>query len=126
MKKWILLMILFLAQAGYAWTLKPGTYNLSGGNSFWGSSYEGEVVICPNGENYRVIWKIGTSQTQVGVGVLQGDILSVAFTDLSKPSFWGVISYRVKPFGELEGKWASYESHSQKAEYLVWKNDFIY
>ncbi len=127
MKKMIFLAMLFLATGASAWTLKTGTYYLSGSNSEWGgNNYQGEVVIAPQGDNYSVVWRVGSRQTQVGVGILQDDILSVAFTDLSNSTFWGVVSYRVGPRGELEGRWASQNGLSQKPEYLVWQNYSTY
>lgn len=128
MKKFGLIMAaLFLMSSVHAWTLKTGTYTLSGGNDNWASSsYQGEVVIAPQGDNYSVIWRIGNRQAQVGVGILQSDVLSVAFTDVGNPSFWGVASFRVKAFGEIEGKWAGYDSTTTKPEYLVWKNYSTY
>ncbi len=126
MKKMFFLIAMLLASSSYAWTLKTGTYELSGGNSNWGGAYHGEVVIAPQGDSYSLIWKIGNKQAQVGVGILQDDILSVAFTDLSNPSLWGVASYRVGPWGELEGRWSSYTDPGQKPEHLVWKNQFTY
>lgn len=122
-------MTLFLsfASGAYAWTLKTGTYDLSGGNGNWGGTgYHGEVVIAPQGDNYSVIWRVGSKQTQVGIGILQDDILSIAFTDLSNPSFWGVAAYRVGPWGELEGKWSSYDAVTYKPEHLIWKNHYTY
>ncbi len=126
MKNWILLAMLFLNTSAFAWTLKTGTYDLSGGNGTFGGGYQGEVVIAPQGENYAVIWRVGSQQTQLGVGILKDDVLSVAFTDLSNNSFWGVASYRVKAFGELEGSWTSYNGKTQKPEYLVWKSFSTY
>jgi hypothetical protein len=125
MKKIVLMLMVLLVNGAFAWTLKTGTYDLAGGTSNWGgSSYTGEVVIAPQGDNYKVLWRIGNRQAQVGFGVLRDDILSVAFTDLDDNTFWGVASYRVKPFGELEGIWASSTDHNQKPEYLVWKNHY--
>ena len=129
MKKMGFLLVIFLtlASGAYAWTLKTGTYDLSGGNNNWGNAgYHGEVVIAPQGENYSVIWRIGSKQTQIGVGILQDNVLSVAFTDIANPSFWGVASYRVNAWGELEGTWTSYDGVISKPEHLLWKNYFTY
>lgn len=126
MKRILILAMLFLATGAYAWTLKTGTYDLVGGNSDWGNSYHGEVVIAPQGDVYKVIWRVGSNQTQVGVGILQDDVLSVAFTDLAKNTFWGVVSYRVGPWGELEGRWANYDGYNHKPEKLVWKSYSTY
>lgn len=128
MKKALFLMALFLSLTSsiYAWTLKTGTYDLSGGNNTGGGGYRGEVIIAPQGDNYKVIWMIGSKQAQVGVGILHNDILSVAFTDVGNPSFWGIASYRVGPWGELEGKWTASDGVTSKPEYLVWKNYYTY
>ncbi len=119
-------MFLTLTSGAYAWTLKTGTYDLSGGNSSWGSGYEGEVVIAPQGDNYSVIWRIGSRQAQIGVGILRDDIFSVAFVDASNPSFWGVASYRVNVWGDLEGRWTESDGTISKSEILTWKNYFTY
>lgn len=128
MKKMFLLMAaLLLISSAHAWNLKTGTYALSGGNSSWGGgTYQGEVVIAPQGENYSVIWRIGNRQAQIGIGILQDDVLSVAFTDVSNPAFWGVASFHVKAFGEIEGRWTGYDGTSTKPEYLVWKSYSTY
>lgn len=101
--------------------LRSGVYQLSGGNSSWGSSYQGDVIILPQGENYSITWRIGTRQTQVGIGILNQDILSVAYFD-NLTHAWGVASYRIIRDGELEGRWTTYESTIQKPEYLIWKS----
>ncbi|MES2273594.1 MAG: hypothetical protein V4487_05345 [Chlamydiota bacterium] len=114
------------AYSPYSYLLRSGTYQLSGGNTKWnGGAYQGEVVIQPQGENYSVVWFIGSSQAQIGVGILENDILSVAFQDLSNATV-GVVSFRIVADGELEGKWTSLDGYSQKPEYLVWKSYFTY
>lgn len=101
-------------------TLWTGTYQLSGGNSKWeGSAYQGTVSIQPQGENYSVIWRVGNSQTQYGIGILYNGILSVAYVD-SATRAWGVVSYRLVSNGELEGRWTTSDGTTQKPEYLVW------
>jgi hypothetical protein len=127
MKKMFLLCLLcvasgFCAVNSYAYPpLRIGTYQLSGGNSKWdGGGYQGEVTIYPQGENYRVVWRIGSSQSQAGVGILYNDILSVAYCDSSNTA-WGVVSFRLVADGELQGRWTGFNGTSQKPEYLVWK-----
>ena len=125
MKKMIFLMAIFLsfASSSYAWTLKSGTYDVAGGNSDWGGTgYRGEVVIIPQGDTSKVIWRINGQQTQVGIGILQDDVFSVAFTDLSNAAFWGIASYRVGPWGDLEGRWCSFDQATTKPEVLKWRN----
>lgn len=123
MKKTMFLAILFLGltQSVYAWTLKTGTYELRGESRGW-NGYKGEVIIAPHGDVYTVVWLIGSKQAQIGVGILKNDILSVAFSDLTQNAFWGVASYKVGPWGDLEGTWVDYTGSSQKSEYLAWKS----
>lgn len=118
----VLTLAIFCAfiTAAHAYYLRTGTYQLSGGNTQWGNAYQGEVVIVPQGENYRLTWFIGSRQCQVGVGILHNDVLSVAFNDITN-NFWGIASYRVKFGNELEGRWTSFDGQIQKPEYLIWK-----
>ena len=122
MKKLLLLCLLFAANGfAYVSQIWPGVYQLSGANSAWSDhSYQGEVVIEPQGENYRLTWFIGSHQAQVGVGILDGHILSVAFCD-AKNGSWGTVAFRVVGNGELEGRWATLNGTTQGLEYLVWK-----
>jgi len=126
MKKLFLLCVLLLAATSYASPVYPklrtGTYLLSGGNTKWADSgYRGEVLIEPQGENFRVIWRIGSAQSQYGVGILSNGVLSVAYCDGSTNTNWGVASYVLVADGELQGRWTSYTGTSQKPEYLIWK-----
>ncbi len=126
MKKYCLLFALLFC-AGNCFAFYPrlwmGTYALNGVNNNWGYvSYQGEVTIQPQGENFSVVWRVGSRQTQVGVGILTGDVLSIAFTDLNASSgFWGVASFRLVADGELEGTWTTIDGLVQSPEYLVWK-----
>lgn len=74
-----------------------GAYSLVGRN-LNGSSYTGRVAVTATGETYRVVWRVGT-QTFVGVGILTGDILSVAYNG-------GLAVYRFSPQG-IRGRWAT-------------------
>ncbi|MEM8628661.1 MAG: hypothetical protein AAGF04_01090 [Chlamydiota bacterium] len=87
-----------------------GSYLLVGKSKRSASSYRGIVEINRVGDNYSLIWKIGTSTTQAGIGIFQGDILSVAFYDLNDPEFTGVASFRLTDEGNFEGPWASSNS----------------
>lgn len=119
--------LVLMSATVFGWTLNTGTYELSGGNSSRnGTGYQGEVIIAPQGQNYSVIWKVVSRQAQIGVGILKDDILSVSFVDTDNPAFWGVASYRVGPWGELEGTWTSNDGTTQKPEILIWKNSFTY
>ena len=121
MKRFLVVFLLCTASVFASPRMRTGTYLLSGGNSKWsGGGYQGEVTIYPQGENYRLVWQIGHQQTQMGVGILYNNILSVAYLDLGT-NVWGVASFRLVGDGEFEGRWTSYDGTIQKPEYLVWK-----
>ena len=102
--------------------LRTGTYDLVGSNSS-GDTYRGQVVIAPQGKNYAVVWLVGSRQAQIGVGIYNEweDLFSVGFADHGR-SYWGVVSYKVGAWGELEGNWASSDSRGQGVERLKWVN----
>lgn len=102
--------------------LRTGTYDLVGTNAY-GDTYRGQVVIAPQGENYAVVWLVGSRQAQIGVGIYNSweDLFSVAFADHGR-SYWGVVSYKVGARGELEGTWAASDSRGQGVEILKWVN----
>lgn len=81
-----------------------GTYSIKGTNPGVGP-YTGTLTISPRGDIYDVVWVIGTLKYG-GVGVANGDTLSVAYTGTDK-SFIGVMSYTSRANG-LDGKWAIY------------------
>lgn len=120
-------LMLFFARANaesihQIFQIKPGTYELRGSNTPSGHlDYRGEVTIVPQGENYALIWKIGRSQTQVGVGILHKNILSVSYVDTSR-GVSGVMSFQLLSDDELEGKWAGLNDTIYGREYLIWKN----
>jgi hypothetical protein len=124
-KTFLLCLFLCLATSAFAYSprLWMGTYYLSGGNSFWfGGGYQGEVIIQPQGDNFNVVWRVGYSQTQVGIGILHGDNLSVAFTDLNRAgTFWGVAVFQIVGEGTLEGRWTTFDGLFQRSETLLWK-----
>jgi hypothetical protein len=131
MKKYSLLLVCFLAllctradaSVFFSNTLYPGTYELRGCNNETGVwQYQGEVVIEQQGSNYGLTWFIGRKQMQVGVGILENDVLSVAYYDASNPNGTGVVSYRLTSDSTLEGKWAPINSTGFGREYLVWKS----
>jgi len=127
MNKAIICLFLALINTTFAWGLKTGTYDLYGTNAGGYSAYHGEVIITPQGDNYSVVWMIGNTQAQVGVGILNSweDILSVAYTDLNR-SQWGVVSYKVGAWGELKGKWTTIQGTTQGNETLTWKSYSTY
>ena len=98
-----LVLLLVLALPMYGKAAFSGTYSINGSNPGVGP-YKGTLTIAARGDVYDVYWAIGKLQ-YAGVGVVVNDTLSVAYTDGSK-SWIGVIAYRAKADGSLEGKWA--------------------
>lgn len=80
-----------------------GTYSVSGTNPGVGR-YTGTLTITPRGEVYDVRWSIaGTSYG--GVGIANGDMLSVAYTG-GDHTWFGVVTYKQSADGTLNGRWA--------------------
>lgn len=127
MKKSLIVLFVSLITTAFPWSLKTGTYNLTGSSAESGRTYYGQVIIAPQGKNYQVIWKVGNSQAQIGVGIYRDweDVLSVAYLDLNS-QVWGVASFKVGVYGELEGKWTTAEGTNQGTEYLTWQSSFLY
>lgn len=116
-----MLFLLVCVADVYAYTaLKTGTYALSGINLDGSSHYHGDVTIAEQGNTYNLRWKIGRNQTQAGVGILTGNVLSVAYQDGSGRDM-GVVAFEVVGDGHLEGRWASLSSPHQGRETLLWK-----
>jgi hypothetical protein len=102
-------------------SLTPGIYKLEGKNP--GSekvNYRGEVEIVSNGSNYELTWTIGSHQAQTGIGILQNDILSVAYYDLTGKGT-GVGSYQLIAPDQMNGYWTGYGSKTFGEESLILK-----
>ncbi len=80
-----------------------GVYDCKGSNPGGAGQYAGTVSIAKNGDVYNVNWNIG-AQVYIGVGLLDGDLLSVGYSDTSK-SWFGIVTYKVKG-DKLVGRWS--------------------
>lgn len=80
-----------------------GKYAVSGVNP-QGKEYRGAAEIEKVGDIYRVLWVIGKEEHH-GVGLVQGDVLSVAWVIVAGGSDAGVAAYKIKKNGTLDGKW---------------------
>ena len=65
-----------------------GSYSIEGGVE--GSTYSGELFIEENGDVYEVSWELASGEVCVGIGILKGNYLAVAYTDESFTAF-GVV-----------------------------------
>jgi hypothetical protein len=98
--------------------LRVGTYKLEGSIP-GGNSYSGTVTIEALGPNYKLTWAIGDQgqQQQSGHGILEGDVLSVAYMDATGAD-WGVVSFKKMSDTKFEGKWSSFQTEMQGTEVL--------
>ena len=71
-----------------------------------GKQYEGKVEIAKLGDCYRVEWTIG-AQRYHGIGMREGDVLSVAIRDDADDKYTGLIVYRIGKAGRLKGRWTT-------------------
>lgn len=92
-----------------------GSYAVTGTNED-GSAYKGELEIIKHGDVYQFRWNAGKQYD--GVGVENGKVIAVAFTEGSDGKGCGVVSYQVLGNGVLDGKWGYWgtdESGTEKA-----------
>ncbi|HEX4923476.1 MAG TPA: hypothetical protein VFV50_05300 [Bdellovibrionales bacterium] len=100
-----ILTVTLLTAAGFADAPLEGVYKLTGHSLDEGAKpYRGKVVIKKTNDVYHLIWLIGRGQAQTGVALLDGDILSVTYVDLSGRDL-GVSSFKVVSSKKLEGRW---------------------
>lgn len=74
-----------------------GVWQVAGANA-GGRTYRGRAAVRRVGDVYRVVWRIGRS-TYWGVGILTGNVLSVAYNG-------GLAVYTVTASG-LRGRWTT-------------------
>ena len=79
-----------------------GKYNVLGTNPN-GSAYRGTLEIIPHGDVYQFRWKAGNQSD--GVGVVNGDVVAVAFAAGANGKGCGVIDYLIRSDGSLVGRW---------------------
>ena len=95
-----------------------GTYSIEGGVE--GSTYSGEISIEKNGEVYDVYWWLNSGEVYMGIGILEGDYLAVAYSDESFTAF-GVVLYIVNG-NNLSGFWAAPGETSVKGYEIAYKD----
>ncbi len=92
-----------------------GNYQVVGTNEN-GSPYKGELEVIKRGDVYQFRWNAGTQYD--GVGVPNGNVVSVAFTPGSDGKGCGVVNYEMTGDDTLDGKWGYWgvnESGTEKA-----------
>ncbi len=86
------------------------------------STYHGSVTVAKKGKNFELKWKIGPTQTQTGVAILNKGVLSVGYFDDSGKDF-GVVSYEVKSPKKMVGQWAPLGAADSGGETLEWMGE---
>ncbi len=79
-----------------------GSYAITGTNEN-GSAYQGALQVIKHGDVYQFRWNAGRQYD--GVGIPNGNVVAVAFTEGSDGKGCGVVSYRILGDGTLDGKW---------------------
>jgi hypothetical protein len=79
-----------------------GKYNVTGTNPN-SAPYRGTLEIIPHGDVYQFRWHAGTQYD--GVGVVNGDVVAVAFAAGANGKGCGVIDYLIRSDGSLTGRW---------------------
>lgn len=100
------ILVLLFAMTAVLVSGKPafsGTYGITGTNPGVGP-YKGTLTIAPRGEVFDVHWVIGGVQ-YVGVGVVVNETLAVTYSGAADRSWSGVMAYRQRADGALEGRW---------------------
>lgn len=103
----LICVVTLLASSVYA---EKGERDLSGryqcvGTSDQGGKYTGEVIIKKVNKGYTIDWVVGKTKYS-GIGFVDEDRFSVAWT-VKTPNgvAIGVVSYKIKENGTLQGKW---------------------
>ncbi|HEX6189522.1 MAG TPA: hypothetical protein VFZ40_15680 [Pyrinomonadaceae bacterium] len=82
-----------------------GKYNITGTNPN-SAPYRGTLEIIPHGDVYQFRWVAGRQYD--GVGVVNGDVVAVAFADGPNGKGCGVINYLIRGDGSLLGRWGNW------------------
>jgi len=93
-----------------------GQYTVAGTNEN-GSPYKGELEVISRGDVYQFRWKAGPQYD--GIGITNGGVVAVAFTQGGNGKGCGVVSYQILADGTLDGAWGYWgvnERGTERAE----------
>jgi hypothetical protein len=79
-----------------------GKYTITGTNPN-GTMYRGALEVIEHGEVYQFRWNAGNQYD--GVGVVNGDVVAVAFANGPNGTGCGVVDYNIQGDGSLVGRW---------------------
>ena len=90
-----------------------GKYSVAGTNPD-GSDYAGSLQVISRGNVYQFRWNAGSQYD--GIGVRNGKIVAVAYTNGSDGSGCGVVDYTVLKDGTLDGIWGYWGTNASGTE----------
>ena len=90
-----------------------GKYNITGTNPT-GTIYRGTLQIIEHGDVYQFRWDAGNQYD--GVGVVNGDVVAVAFANGSNGTGCGVVDYKIQNDGSLTGRWGYWGKNEAGSE----------
>lgn len=79
-----------------------GKYTITGTNPN-GTIYRGALEVIEHGDVYQFRWNAGNQYD--GVGVVNGDVVAVAFANGPNGTGCGVVDYNIQADGSLVGRW---------------------
>jgi hypothetical protein len=92
-----------------------GKYDVAGSNPD-GGGYKGTLEVIAHGDVFQFRWNAGTQYD--GVGVVNGNVVAVAFANGPNGKGCGVIDYEIGGDGALNGRWGYWgvnDAGSEKA-----------
>jgi hypothetical protein len=90
-----------------------GRYAVTGTNED-GSPYQGELEVIAHGAVYQFRWNAGKQYD--GIGIENGKVIAVAFTEGTDGKGCGVVSYKVLSNGVLDGRWGYWGTNESGTE----------
>jgi hypothetical protein len=79
-----------------------GKYTIIGTNPN-GTMYRGALEVIEHGDVYQFLWTAGNQYN--GVGVVNGEVVAVAFANGPNGTGCGVVDYNIQSDGSLVGRW---------------------
>ncbi len=102
----LLALVVAIAPVKVQTTVDPSGAYRCDGVSPDGQTYRAAVHIVRNGDTYIVRWLTPRGIVNVGVGVLNGDTLSVGYVGASA----GVVVYKLDGNKQLSGEWTDLDA----------------
>jgi hypothetical protein len=90
-----------------------GRYSIDGINPNRGR-YTGSLEVVAHGDVYEFRWNVGSKYD--GIGVKNGKLVAVSFTNGGDGSGCGVINYIVRSDGTLDGVWGNWGTNASGTE----------